>query len=35
VESTNDPVNISSLPKGMYLVRSLNSNDFALKMIVQ
>lgn len=35
IESSNDPLDISGLTRGMYLVRSMKSNQFALKLIVQ
>ncbi|MBV2247277.1 MAG: T9SS type A sorting domain-containing protein [Lentimicrobium sp.] len=33
VESTGDPIDISALPKGIYLVRSLNTHPLTLKMV--
>ncbi len=35
IESANDALDISGLTRGMYLVRSMKSNQFALKLIVQ
>lgn len=35
IESANDALDISGLTRGMYLVRSMTSNQFALKLIVQ
>ncbi len=35
VESSNDALDISGLTRGMYLVRSMGSNAFVLKLLVQ
>jgi hypothetical protein len=35
IDSYNDPIDISGLTRGIYLVRPLKSNQFALKLVVQ
>jgi len=35
VESPNDPIDVTGLTRGMYLVRPLKTTSFALKLIVQ
>ena len=35
INSPNDPLDISRLTRGIYLVRPMRSNQFALKLVIQ